>query len=382
VIRVAILTTDNREHHRRYGVAEPYFGPAVEAVLDGLSGIPEFEVHVISCTQQPMNAPEKLSANTWFHLLEVPKLGWLRSGYQGCIRAVRRKVRELKPDIVHGQGTERECALCAVFSSFPNVITIHGNMNAVARALRARIASYHWCAALLERFTLPRTLGVFCNSAYTESVVRPVARRTWRVPNAVRREFFETPLSKRATDSGPILLNIGAISPYKRQLKILQLARELRRDGNVFELRFIGAADRSSRYGATFLDQIALAQREGFARHRDTTSLPELIAALDDASALVHAPTEEAFGLVVAEALSRNLKFFGTNIGGVPDIATGVEGAELFSLEDQTALRTAIASWLKKGCARPASAAQEIRSRYHPEVIARRYFKIYREIAE
>ena len=115
-MRLAILTTDNREHLRDYELPEPQFGPAIEAVIQGLAGQPGLEVHVVSCTQRPMKSPEKIADNTWFHLLDVPKFGWLRTGYQGCIRAIRRKLRELGPDIVHGQGTERECALGAVFS--------------------------------------------------------------------------------------------------------------------------------------------------------------------------------------------------------------------------------------------------------------------------
>ena len=112
-MRIALLTTDNREHQRTYEEPTPRFGPAIESVLDGLFRMPDLEVHVISCTQQPMLAPDKLAENTWFHLLNVPKIGWLRTGYQGCVRAIRRKLRELQPDIVHGEGTERECALSA-----------------------------------------------------------------------------------------------------------------------------------------------------------------------------------------------------------------------------------------------------------------------------
>ena len=324
--------------------------------------------------------PQKLSENTWFHLCHAPKIGWLRTGYQGCIRAVRRKVRELEPDIVHGQGTERDCAISAVFSGFPNVVTIHGNMTAVAQTMKARAGSFYWCAALLERFTLPRTLGVFCNSAYTESVVRRYARQTWRVPNALRREFFQIPLPPASTITKPILLNIGVISPRKRQLALLELAEELHREGHSFELQFIGAADSRDKYGAAFLQRIELAQRSGFARYLGTKSLAELIAALDTASALIHVPSEEAFGLVVAEALARNLKFFGTKIGGVIDIASGIEGAELFPLEDSGALKSAIAQWLRSGCPCPESAAREMQRRYDPEVIAMRHAEIYRTI--
>src|SRR5439155_13329895 len=135
---------------------------------------------VISCTQQPMASPQRLADNIWFHSLHVPKLGWLRTGYQGCIRAVRKRLKAIKPDIVHGQGTERDCGLSAIFSGFPNVVTIHGNMSELARLFRRPIASYDWLAARLEAFTLKRTAGVFCNSEYTERLVKPRSRRTWR----------------------------------------------------------------------------------------------------------------------------------------------------------------------------------------------------------
>src|ERR1017187_5407119 len=150
-MRIAVLTTDNREHQRTYDETQPRFGPAIEAVLQGLAELPELEVHVVSCTQRPMHAPKKLSENTWFHLLHVPKIGWLRTGYQGCIRAIRRKLGEIEPDLVHGQGTERECALGAIFSGFPNVITIHGNIGAIARSTKERIGSYVCRTAILER---------------------------------------------------------------------------------------------------------------------------------------------------------------------------------------------------------------------------------------
>src|SRR4051812_31056540 len=101
-MRIAILTTDNREHQRTYQETVPRFGPAIEALLQGLAELAELEIHVVACTQRPMVAPEKLSPNTWFHLLHVPKIGWLRTGYNGCIRALRRKLREIEPDIVHG----------------------------------------------------------------------------------------------------------------------------------------------------------------------------------------------------------------------------------------------------------------------------------------
>ncbi len=379
-MKVALLTTDNRHHERTYDGARPRFGPAIEALLQGLSCFPELELHVISCTQRPMPAPEKLSDNTWFHSLHVPKIGWLRTGYQGCVRAVRRRLRSVQPDLVHGQGTERDCALSAVFSGFPNVVTVHGNMEAVAESAGARIGSYLWCTAALESFTLRRAGGVFCNSAHTEQLVRRHNATTWRVPNALRLDFFETPIPSRLPSPKPVLLNIGAIVPYKRQLDLLDLIAELHRDGHNFATYFIGRANPETSYGRAFLKRFSDLEPSGLVRNLPPQALPDLIATFDATSALVHIPSEEAFGLVAAEGLARNLKFFGTRIGGLTDIADEIEDAELFDLRDTNALRSAIVRWLENGCRQPKTAAQEMRVRYHPAVIARQHLEIYQSL--
>ena len=36
-MKVAILTTDSREHYKEYGKREPFFGTAPEALLQGLA---------------------------------------------------------------------------------------------------------------------------------------------------------------------------------------------------------------------------------------------------------------------------------------------------------------------------------------------------------
>lgn len=378
-MRIAFITTDAREHSRQYGKRSPFFGAAPEALLDGLAQRDDLEVHVISCAQEPMLSPEKLAGNIWFHSLLVPKLGWMRTGYQGCVRAVRRRLRDIRPDIVHGQGTERECALAAVFSGYPNVLTIHGNMVDIARIMQARPFSFHWLAARLENVAFRRTAGVFCNSLYTQSIVQPRVRRTWLVPNALRPEFFTAPLPANPSRKC-ILLHVGVVGDNKQQLKVLAMARRLHVRGLAFEVHFIGDANAGEPYSAQFLSGIADAERVGFARHLDRRDVRELITCFDGAAALVHTPRAEAFGLVVAEALARNLKFFGLAVGGVPDIATGVEGAELVPSEDWAALETRIGNWVQNGWPRPRQARDTMEKRYAPAVIAERHTQIYQEV--
>ena len=378
-MRIAILTTDRRESMPDCTDPQPRIGIAPEALLQGFAQLPEVEIHVVSCLKQPLRSPERIADNIFYHGVVVPRIGWMRTLYQGCIRAVRKKLREIRPDIVHGQGTERDCAMSAVLSGFPNVLTIHGNMVAMAEFYRSRPGSFHWLAARLENFALRRADGVFCNSAYTEGRVVPRTRRVWRVPNAVREKFLEGLPATRPANR-PILLNVGVISGYKQQLEILAVARRLWERGVRLEMRFAGSFDTATNYGADFKRQISAAEAAGYARYLGELEINELIAAFDSAAALVHFPREESFGLVVAEALARNLKFFGAATGGVPDITHGVEMAELFPAGNWAAFENSLARWIAADCPRPANAAAVMCERYHPRVVARRHLEIYREV--
>src|SRR5260221_3163661 len=149
-MRIALLTTDNREPFREYEKEAPWFGTAPEALIQGFARCPSVEVHIVSCAKRPMKSPAKLAENIFFHGLHVPHIGWLRTGYQGCIRAVRRKLREIRPELVHGQGTERDCAVSAIFSGHPNVLTLHGNMSVMARIHQSQPFTFYWFADRLQ----------------------------------------------------------------------------------------------------------------------------------------------------------------------------------------------------------------------------------------
>jgi glycosyltransferase involved in cell wall biosynthesis len=380
-MKLALLTTDNRDMFRQYERPVPWFGTAPQALMQGLAEMPDLEVHVVSCTQQPMAAPEKLSANTFFHSLHVPKIGWLRTGYQGCIRAVRRKLREIGPDIVHGQGTERDCAISAVFSGYPNVITIHGKMTEIAQLTRAPFGSFHWCAARVENFTLPRTDGIICISTYVENLVRRYGVPLWPIPNALQRMFFDFPRSfERRTE--PLLVNVGVLSERKRQREILGVLRALRAEGLEFETIFVGSD--ADGYAAEFKRELAAAAAE-FKKFEYIPRLndEEFCHLFDRASAMVHFSSEESFGLVFAEALTRNLPLFASDVGCIHDIAAGVPDVQIFPLQDWRGLQDALRIWLRQADfnrPKPAAAPEVLVQRYHPIVVAQRHLQVYRDV--
>jgi glycosyltransferase involved in cell wall biosynthesis len=377
-VKIAFLTTDRRENFRDYSPPNSCFGTAPEALLQGLALRPDIEVHVISCLQQRVRTFEKIAENISYHGLLVPKFGWMRTGYQGCVRAVRRKLRDIQPDVVHGQGTERDCALSAVFSGFPNVITVHGNMRLIAKVNRARPLTFGWLAARLEEFTLPRSDGVVCITNYTREAVGSLARRTWVVPNAVDQTFF---ITTREPNEKHVALCVGNISYRKNQLKLIEaldpIASKL-----ALEVVFLGVADDGDPYARDF--KLCLQSRP-WCVFRGFADRESLKAYLRSASLLVLPSIEDNCPMVVLEAMAAGVPVVAPNVGGVPELVDDGQTGLLCDPFDAASIRAAILRLLTQ----PDSASALARrakvtalARFHPLRIAEQHIQIYQQIAD
>lgn len=376
-MRIALITTDNREPSREYRKPAPWFGTAPEALLQGMARLSGIQVHVIGCTQRPMiSSPEKLADNIWFHSVVVPKFGWLRTAYQGCVRAVRHKLRELKPDIVHGQGTERECSLSAVFSGFPNVLTIHGNMRLIAKLHGAHPLTYEWLQARLESFTLPRTNGVVCITRYTEEAVKDVVKRTWVLPNAVDASFFDVHVNPAPV---PRILCVGVISPRKNQNLFIQALDEVAK-GRPINVRFFGAAPAGHPYTAEF--QKLLSTRP-WCEHVGFAGREALRQEFGAATMLALPSLEDNCPMVVLEAMAAGVPVLAANVGGVPDLVKPDRTGLLCNPMDLESIRSGVKALLSDAQLRRSFAARaktEALERFHPTVIAGRHVEIYRDV--
>ena len=377
-MRIAVLTIDNREHYKKYDQPAPYFGTAPEALLQGFAQLKDVEVHVISCTRKLMPSPEKLAGNIYFHNVLVPKIGWMRTLYQGCIRATRKKLREIRPDIVHGQGTERDCAISAVFSGYPNVLTIHGNHRLIAKVTGAKPFSYNWLAAKLETVTIPRSNGVVCITHYTEDAVKDLAKRTWVVPNAVDASFFEVN-ARPVPEKVPRILCVGHISVRKNQNAFIRALDSLAPAGK-FEVLFLGMAEPSRAYDEEFL---RLVRERTWCLFGGMADRAQLKDHLRDATALALPSLEDNCPMVVLEAMAAGVPVVAAKVGGLPDlIEEGKDGFFCDPLNAQS-MADGVQKILNEKSAAgdlAARAKREAMSRFSPEVIARRHVEIYRDV--
>ncbi len=375
-MKIAFLTTDNREQFSDYENPHPHFGTAPAALLDGFSHFSEeVEVHVISCTRRKMATPDKLAPNIWFHQPLVPHFGWGRTFFVGCGLAVRKVIQKIQPDLIHAQGTERDCGVSMMFApKEPRLLTIHGHMARIAEILDAKPFSYYWLVKHLEALAVRRADGIVAITNYTRQRLEDKARQTWVVPNAVDASFFEVD----SPGQGNLALCVASLSPWKRQLELIEaldsLPENLRPQ---LVLLGIGA---DSEYGAKVVEAV---EKRPWCSHPGPVTRDGLKEWLKKAGLLILPSTEDNCPMVVLEAMAAGVPVAASNIGGIPDLIDDGRTGFLFDPLDAGSIRQAVTRWAEsqaKTAALAATAKQEALARFHPKVVAARHLEIYREV--
>jgi glycosyltransferase involved in cell wall biosynthesis len=377
MIKVAFLVPDNRQEFQQWELPGPVFGPAPQALLDGFAQISGCEVHVIFCLKRPLPVPEKIAPNVYAHGLQVGPAGYMKSLYFGCLKAIRKEVRRLGIDIVHGQGSERFPAFCAAKSGLPNVITLHGNMRELAKLNRVRPFSFHWIAARFEEYSVRRSMGVVCITSYTKRLVQETARKTWVVPNAVDESFFTV---SRRPAFPPEIVCAAHVMPRKNQVALIRALEPLSKEFP-FKLRLFGKVgdDAYSR------ELLSLAEEKPWCEGPREVPHAVLREELRGASLLILPSLEDNCPMAVLEAMAAGLPVAAAAVGGIPEIIENFKTGWLFDPHDPESIRSAVRQFLGESTLGQNIAAEArlfAEKRFRPKAVAKSHLEIYREVLQ
>jgi len=235
----------------------------------------------------------------------------------GRFFALKKYIRQLQPDVVHGQGTERESALVAAFSGFPSIVTLHGNFREIRKIFKAAPFSYYWIAAHLETIALKRIDGIICISRYVEEITQEFMAEKFLIPDAVQAKFLEAVRPDRGPNRKRVCC-MGTIDQRKNTQFILDACILLWKKGLEFELHVYGTPGMGQEYFDALMQKMhpwmekKLAVYGGFARD------PEIVLAGMDV--MVSASCEESFGMNVLEAMAVGTPVVAPPVGGIQDI--------------------------------------------------------------
>lgn len=355
----------------------PFFGAAPTALLQGFEELDgEVEIHIVCCTMGHHPKPKKLGKNIWFHAESVPKWGFLRSLHFGCHRAVRRTIKKIQPDIIHAQGTERWCAITTAFLPYPKVITIHGFLRMIDPLMKMKPRWYWKTQTILERIAIPRFDGVVAITSYTQSNVQDITPKTWVVPNATDKRYFEIEPDRSRP---PVILYVGNIQERKNQVGFLDAIAPLAKDHD-FKVRICGPINANDAYNCELLERIA---RYPWAESVGKVSRDELTMELAKSSVLALVSHEDNCPMTILEAMSAGIPILASNVGGIPDLVDDGINGHLCDPGDPVSIRKG----LRRILSDPAHATalgkagkERALERYLPVAVAKRHLEIYREV--
>ncbi len=312
----------------------PVLHPAVGNLIEGLRKRDDLIVEVIYGKRNIAAGERRTEQNIRY--LPVPyrtlPIRGIGSAFFCRTAALLRHLAHSRPDLVHGQGTERESGLVAALCGRPSVVTLHGNFRELAKTLGAGPFSNFGLCAMMERFILPRVSVVHCISRHARLSVQDLARDTRIIPNAVADEFFA--ITPRPSDS-PQIVCVSGITEWKDPLTLINAGDLLRQEFPETEIHFHGACYESHPYGRTFLSAISSRPWCVFHGFTPVTALADAFAS---ATCAVLPSRQENFGLALAEAMAAGVAAIGTDAGGIPEVITDGETGRIFPIGDSTGL--------------------------------------------
>jgi glycosyltransferase involved in cell wall biosynthesis len=330
---------------------------------------------------------------------------------------VRKKLTEIQPDLVHAQGTERDCALSAILSPYPKVLTIHGNLRLIKKQVGFKPFSAMWFQSFLEGFAVPRFDGVICITNYTKDAVEHEVPKTWVVPNAVDPAFLtlgekrvgmyesavtdaKQRLGQQKVKSGleiketglthshlctlppltkmPVILCVANVDPRKNQNAFIKALDPLTRSMN-FEVRFFGSCP-DDEYGREF--QCLVSDRP-WCHFGGMIGREKLRDQFEQADMLALPTHEDNCPMVVLEAMASGVPVMASKVGGIPDLIDGTTTGLFCSPNEPETIRSGVTRLLKEinlASLISDTAHKNAMELFHPKVVAQRHLEIYREV--
>lgn len=300
--------------------AEPVGGVEAVAVclVRALLGVrPDMDMHVIRCPAEQDATSYQQGEPTY----TVHNVAGRRSvlGFRPH-KGIERKLRELRPDVVHVQGY----AGFVDGSRYPAVLTVHGILerDTLYRShLFPRLRG--WVLRRMNRPARRRYRHVIVIASYVMQYLREhVMGRCYFIPNPVESEFYEV----SREESGPRILFIGSVIPRKNVHGLIEAIGLLAREGVDCSLRLAGP--RLDGGYAQQLDglirRLRLAGRVDFLGCLDRPALREELQA---ARCLALPSFQETAPVVVSEACAVGVPTVVAPAGGTAEmVAHGYSG--------------------------------------------------------
>ncbi len=349
-----------------------------------LSEREDLELHVVSESPNVRRDQDVHLDGVFYHFVKSPRTFNLSTLYYFNVKRLVKKVRSIKPDIVHAHGCEGAVGLAGIYSGYPCLISIQGVLSRIVAAKRANhlpISIREIILLNIERWILRRGRYFGTRTDFATNHVRSVNPKAqiFYSPEIMSKIFFGI----RPNLDGNNILYVGSIIPAKGVDTLLEAFSKVHALGIPCSLDIVGSGD--SHYVGTLQQFVADHGLSSSVRFHGYQGR-ETIANLMSASTIFILPSlMENSPNVLCEAMCAGLPVIATDVGGIGSfIQSGVTGL-LIPPKDPVKLSEAMISLLSDKNLREnlsANARAKALSRHRPENVVPIMMDIYRNILE
>jgi glycosyltransferase involved in cell wall biosynthesis len=343
-------------------------------LFDQFATDPSLKLHVIVLRKQFERDLTFELRGVTFHLIKIPGGLRLPSLFWLDTFAIRRVLKQIKPDLVHAWGTEQGAAMVANRLGYPRVITIQGLISWYEKVVP--MPGMVRVAGVLERISLPHAPVVTTEARFTLNWLRehyPKVRveQIEHAPDPVFQSVERKPQTGKFR-----FLFVGALD-YRKGGDVLLLALDRLKAEIQFELIVVGKlspdlAARTQQVSPELWQRIEFKQ--------NLTHL-QIAAELSIATMAICASRADVSPNAVKEAVVAGAPVIGTRVGGIPDYVLPDRNGVLCEPDNVEALVQAI----RTACGHPtfrlgtveSLALAEMRAYLSAETMARRFRETY-----
>ena len=347
-------------------------------LLGELEKNPAVKLHVIVLRKQFARSLTFARNGVTFHLIKAPggwrapTLFWLDTWL------IRRKLAEIKPEVVHAWGAEQGAVLVAARLKYPFVATVQGLLTWLEQV--APLNRYHKFAAWLERRSYPRAPVVTTESRFAVDFLK----RRW--PRMNVRQVEHAPdwifhrLERKPQTSPRRFLFVGALSQLKGSDLLLRALDKLRNEF-AFELVVVGQGDADFMAAMRRQTSAELWARVRFRRDLTPAEVAEEMAR---ATLMIFPTRADTSPNAVKEAVAAGLPVVASAVGGIPDYVWPGRNGILFPSGDLEAcvkaIRAAGEHPLFGRSEVETAALNEAREYLSPRRMGERFLEIYQSL--
>ena len=309
-------------------VDEPSMGGTVTwvtGVLEELVKYKKFDTHILTVSDSIKEYTIKKRYGVTVHYEPSPKyFPALIKGTTIDNYRLLRRIRKIKPDLVHPYITLPPYGSASLFSGFPVVLSISGVVRNEAATYLGKKGMFRKLLNVpLEKFTLKRMKTIIVETPYVADSIKEMTKgNIYIIPTGIVGGFFNL---KKKPQSNRLLILAG-IEPRKGHHVLFKAVNTLKKDFPLLKLYVVGRV-RNQAYYKQLVDYV---NENDLSKNIIFTGLipdEEVFKQMSKCTLLISSSFEESQSNVLGEAMAFGTPIVASNSGGCTySIDDGITG--------------------------------------------------------